>query len=68
MTRWGRIDFGAIILGAIILFVGAWYLLRNTLGWNLDQLDWEPIWPILVTLLGASIVFRAMTRPKSPTE
>jgi uncharacterized membrane protein YhaH (DUF805 family) len=59
-----RSDFGAVILGAIIVFVGGYYLLRNTLGWDLGELDWEPIWPILVIVLGAAILYGALTRSR----
>jgi uncharacterized integral membrane protein len=57
-----RLDFGALVLGAVILFVGGYYFLRNTLGFKLDELDWEPIWPVLVIALGASILFGALIR------
>jgi hypothetical protein len=55
-----RLDFGALVLGAVILFAGSYYFLRNTLGLNLGELDWEPIWPVLVIALGASILFGAL--------
>ena len=58
----GRWDVGAIVFGGILLFVGAYYLLRNTLGFNLDELDWEPIWPVLVILLGVAVLYRAWAR------
>jgi divalent metal cation (Fe/Co/Zn/Cd) transporter len=57
-----RIDFGALVLGGLILFAGGYYFLRNTLGFNLDELDWEPIWPVLVIALGGSILFGALVR------
>jgi len=59
--RTRRFDVGAMVLGGIILFAGAYYFLRNTLGFNLGELDWEPIWPILVIVLGGSILYRALT-------
>lgn len=57
-----RFDFGALVLGAVILFVGGYYLLRNTLGWDLGELDWEPIWPVLVIALGLAILYGAFMR------
>ncbi|HLO35587.1 MAG TPA: hypothetical protein VK194_05875 [Candidatus Deferrimicrobium sp.] len=58
-----RIDVGALVLGAIILFVGGYYVLRNTLGLDLGELDWEPIWPVLLVILGGSILLGVFTRP-----
>ena len=55
-------DLGALLLGAIILFAGAWYFLRNTLGFEMDELNWEPIWPIIVIAIGLGVLYRALTR------
>jgi hypothetical protein len=58
----GRRDYGGLVFGGILLFVGGFYLLRNTLGFDLGELDWEPIWPVLVILLGVAVVVGALTR------
>lgn len=51
-----RIDVFWLVAGAIMLFVGGYYLLRNTFGFDLGELDGDMIWPILVIALGASIL------------
>ena len=56
-----RLDIGAIVFGAVILFAGVYYLLRNTLGFNLGELDWDRIWPFLILALGGSILYRGFT-------
>jgi uncharacterized integral membrane protein len=63
-VRRHRSDFGALVIGAVILFAGIYYMLRNTFGFELGELDWEPIWPILVIVLGGSIIFRALYRQR----
>ncbi len=55
-------DLGAVLFGAILLFVGGYYVLRNTLGFDLGELDAERIWPIAVVIIGAMIVVRAVDR------
>ncbi len=57
-----RIDVGALIFGAILLVVGAWYLLENTFGFNLPEINWDQVWPLFVIALGASVVVRAIAR------
>jgi Domain of unknown function (DUF5668) len=57
-----RSDVGALIFGAVILFAGIYYLFRNTLGFDIDELDWEPIWPVIVIALGIAILYRAISR------
>ncbi|HEX7472441.1 MAG TPA: DUF5668 domain-containing protein [Candidatus Limnocylindrales bacterium] len=50
---------GAIVFGVLLLAVGIYYLLRNTLGFALPELDSDAIWPIIVIAIGASILFRS---------
>ena len=64
-VRQHRSDLGALILGAVILFAGIYYLLRNTLGFNLDELDWDPIWPVIVIVLGVAMIYGAVFRRRS---
>ena len=55
-------DYGAVIFGAILLFVGGYYLLRNTFGFDLGELDGEKIWPIVLIAIGVGVVIRAVSR------
>jgi len=55
-----RVDVGALIFGAILLLVGGYYLLVNTFGVQLPDLDWDQIWPIAVIVLGISVVAKAV--------
>ena len=61
-----RIDVGALIFGAILLVVGAYYLLENTFGINMPEINWDQVWPILVIALGASVVLRAVVSRQGP--
>jgi TRAP-type C4-dicarboxylate transport system permease small subunit len=54
------VDIGALIFGAILLLVGGYYLLVNTFGIDLPELDWDMIWPIAVIGLGVAVVARAV--------
>lgn len=55
--RW--IDPGALLLGLIILAVGTYYLLVNTFGLSLPELNWDQIWPLFVIALGLGILYSA---------
>jgi TRAP-type C4-dicarboxylate transport system permease small subunit len=55
-----RVDLGALIFGAILLFVGGYYLLVNTFGFELPELDWDQIWPIALIALGIGVVAKAV--------
>jgi hypothetical protein len=55
-----RVDLGALIFGAILLMVGGYYLLVNTFGFELPELDWDQIWPIALIALGLAVVAKAI--------
>jgi hypothetical protein len=61
-----RVDVGALIFGAILLLVGGYYLLVNTFGIQLPELDWDQIWPIPVIVLGIAVVARALQSRSDP--
>jgi hypothetical protein len=62
MGRLRGLDIGAVVFGLIVLGVGAYYLLVNTFGLDLPELDWDKIWPVLVIFLGIAIVLGAWGR------
>jgi hypothetical protein len=57
-----RMDVGAVIIGLVILGVGGYFLLENTFGIDLPELDWDVIWPLFIIAIGAGIVWRAWDR------
>ena len=62
----GRADIGRLIFGLVVLFVGVWFLFRNTFGINLPELDGDMVWPILVIGLGLAILFNTGRRSNLP--
>jgi hypothetical protein len=62
----GRADLGRLIFGLVVLFVGVWFLFRNTFGINLPELDSDMIWPVLVIGLGLAILFNTGRRGSQP--
>jgi hypothetical protein len=53
------LDVGALLFGLIILGVGTYYLLVNTFGFALPELDWDAVWPLAVVALGLGILWGA---------
>jgi hypothetical protein len=62
VDRLRKIDIGAIIFGVLVLGIGIYYLLVNTFGLALPDLDWDMIWPIAVIALGIGILWGAWNR------
>jgi hypothetical protein len=57
-----RLDLGALLFGLILLVAGGYFVLRNTLGLAIPDLNWDMIWPLFIVALGGSILWNAMTR------
>jgi hypothetical protein len=55
-------DTGALIWGLILLAVGIWFFLDNTLGIDLPSIDWGDIWPVILILVGGAVIYSAMHR------
>jgi cell wall-active antibiotic response 4TMS protein YvqF len=51
-----RVDVGWLITGLIVLFVGGYFFLRNTLGWAIGDLNWDAIWPVFIIAVGLSML------------
>jgi hypothetical protein len=57
-----RLDFGGLLFGAILVIVGGYVILRNTLGFNIPDLNWDMVWPLFIVALGGAILFGAWAR------
>jgi hypothetical protein len=42
--------------------VGIYYVLANTFGLQMAELDWDKIWPLAVVALGIGIIWGAWSR------
>ncbi len=60
MTRRERRDpVAGIVIGGILVFVGGFYLLTNTFGFNLN---WDAVWPVAVIIVGAAVIYGGFER------
>jgi hypothetical protein len=57
-----RRRFGGLLLGLIVVGVGVYYLLTETFGIDLPEVDWDLAWPVVVIGIGLAIVYRALDR------
>jgi uncharacterized integral membrane protein len=63
-TRRRRIGgIGALLLAVVLIIIGGYYVLRNTMGINLPELNGDAIWPIFVIILGIGLLSR-VAEPK----
>jgi hypothetical protein len=56
------LDAVGIVWGVILLAVGVWFFLKQTLGWEMPAVDWGDLWPVILIVVGAVVIFQAMRR------
>jgi hypothetical protein len=62
----GRGNPVAGVIGLILVVVGGYYVLRNTIGINLPELDSSAIVPMVAVAVGFALLYRA-SRPRTTT-
>jgi hypothetical protein len=65
-ARWERLgDVSSLVWGVILVAVGGWFFVEQTLGYDLPSIDWNVVWPIVLILLGGWVVLRAAGRRRT---
>jgi uncharacterized integral membrane protein len=54
-------DWGAIIVGLVLVGVGAYFVLKDTLKIRLPDISWDMAWPLLIVAAGVIVLVRALT-------
>ena len=62
MNGMRRLDLGGLLFGLILLVVGGYFILRNTLGFAIPDLNWDMIWPLFIVAIGLAILWSALIR------
>ena len=55
VTRFGS-RVASLGIGLLIAGVGVYYILRNTFGITMPQIDWDLVWPVIVLFIGLAIL------------
>jgi hypothetical protein len=50
------------MFGVILLLVGGYFLLRNTFGIDIPDIDWDMVWPFAIVALGLAVLYGAWSR------
>ena len=57
-----RPNTAAIVVGLILIGLGAYWFLDQTLGIALPEISWGGIWPVVLILIGGLILIRSLDR------
>jgi hypothetical protein len=55
-------NIASMVVGIILLVIGVWYLLDQTLGIQMPRIDWGNFWPILLIAIGGIMLVRSARR------
>jgi hypothetical protein len=55
-------NIASMVVGIILLVIGVWYLLDQTLGLQMPRIDWGDFWPILLIAIGGIMLVRSARR------
>jgi Domain of unknown function (DUF5668) len=55
-------NIASMVVGLILLVIGVWYLLDQTLGVEMPRIDWGDFWPILLIAIGGIMLVRSARR------
>jgi len=54
-------DWGGVVFGVVLVVVGIYFVLKETLQIALPEISWSTAWPLMVVGVGALVVLRALT-------
>ena len=55
-------NIASMVVGIILLVIGIWYLLDQTLGIAMPRIDWSDFWPIILIAIGGVMLYRSAVR------
>jgi Domain of unknown function (DUF5668) len=60
-----RVDTGTVVWGLILIVVGGWFFLDQTLGFEMPDVDWGTIWPVILIVIGAAVILQGLGRRRT---
>jgi uncharacterized integral membrane protein len=58
-------DTVTLVWGVILLAVGIWFFLDNTLGIEMPRIQWADVWPVIVIAVGVFVILQGLRRRTS---
>ena len=59
-TREG--NSATIVVGLVLLAIGLWYFLDQTLGLEMPRVRWGDLWPLILIVIGGVMLARSAGR------
>jgi hypothetical protein len=52
----------SVLFGLVFLGFGLWFFVEQTLGYDLPNIRWSQLWPVILIIIGALVVLGSMRR------
>jgi hypothetical protein len=56
--RGRRSGVGTVVVALILIVIGGYYVIRNTFGIDLPQLDSDQVVPMIAVVIGVALLYR----------
>jgi hypothetical protein len=56
--RGRRSGVGTVVVALILIVIGGYYVIRNTFGIDLPQLDSDQVVPVIAVVIGVALLYR----------
>ena len=53
-------NLASIVVGLLLLAIGAWYLLDHTLDIEMPRIDWGDFWPVILIAIGGVVIYQSI--------
>ena len=59
------VETGTVVWGLILIVVGGWFFLDQTLGLDMPNVEWESLWPVVLIVIGAAVILQGIGRRRT---
>ncbi len=59
------VDTGTVVWGLILIAVGTWFLLDHTLGFDMPDVRWGDLWPLILIVIGGAVILQGLGRRRA---
>ena len=54
----------SVVVGLVVLGLGLWFFAEKTLGFDMPDIRWNQLWPVILIVIGVVVLLGAMRRDR----
>ena len=56
--------FLSLLIGIFLIAIGLWFFFERTLGFDMPDIRWSQLWPVILIVIGVVVLFGATRRDR----